>query len=109
MRAQPRTSSRPRVAARTRVWARLGGTPPCSRAHTSSHSAPPSGVTRQAPRHTVSRRCIVPTVARIGALRFFYSLENREPPHVHVERGNCTAKFWLSPVRLSSNKGFRSH
>lgn len=52
----------------------------------------------------------MPTVARIGALRFFfYSLENREPPHVHVERGDRTAKFWLAPVQLASNKGFRSH
>lgn len=29
-----------------------------------------------------------------------------EPPHVHVEREACTAKFWLDPVRLESNSGF---
>jgi hypothetical protein len=29
---------------------------------------------------------------RSGALRFFfYSLENAEPPHIHVESGNATA------------------
>ncbi|HEU4849431.1 MAG TPA: DUF4160 domain-containing protein [Terrimesophilobacter sp.] len=52
----------------------------------------------------------MPTVARIGQFRFFfYSLENREPAHVHVERDHSTAKFWLTPVRLASNKGFRPH
>lgn len=30
-----------------------------------------------------------------------------EPPHVHVERDENTAKFWLSPVRLKSSGGFR--
>lgn len=52
----------------------------------------------------------MPTVARIGEFRFFfYSLENREPAHIHVERDDSTAKFWLSPVHLASNKGFRPH
>jgi hypothetical protein len=30
-----------------------------------------------------------------------------EPPDVHVERDDSTAKFWLSPVRLESSGGFR--
>ncbi|HEV7733993.1 MAG TPA: DUF4160 domain-containing protein [Candidatus Binatia bacterium] len=50
----------------------------------------------------------VPTVLRIGAYRFlFYANDRREPPHVHVERGDATAKFWLSPVRVQGGRGYR--
>ena len=36
----------------------------------------------------------MPTILRSGAHRFFfYSLENAEPPHVHVESGDATAKY----------------
>jgi hypothetical protein len=44
---------------------------------------------------------------RIGPYRFhFYSREGNEPPHIHVERDDCEAKFWLQPVALASNHGF---
>jgi len=36
-----------------------------------------------------------------------YSGDRDEPPHVHVEREGNKAKFWLDPVRLQSNRGFR--
>jgi hypothetical protein len=29
-----------------------------------------------------------------------------EPPHVHVDRENFSAKFWLQPVSLARNLGF---
>jgi Domain of unknown function (DUF4160) len=49
----------------------------------------------------------MPTVLRIDGFRFFfYSKEGTEPPHVHVERGDDVAKFWLDPVELSSSYGF---
>jgi hypothetical protein len=52
----------------------------------------------------------MPTVLRIGPYRFFfYSLENDEPPHIHVEAAENVAKYWLAPVRLASSHGFRSH
>jgi hypothetical protein len=52
----------------------------------------------------------MPTILRVGPYRFFfYSLENNEPPHVHVESTDKVAKYWLSPVELGSNHGFRSH
>lgn len=52
----------------------------------------------------------MPTVLRVGPYRFFfYSLENNEPPHIHIESGNNTAKYWLDPVTLATNSGFRSH
>ena len=50
----------------------------------------------------------MPTVLRSGPCRFhFYSSDAAELPHVHVERDENTAKFWLSPVRLQSSGGFR--
>ena len=49
----------------------------------------------------------MPTVLRIGPYRFyFYSHEPNEPPHVHVDRDELTAKFWLNPVNLARNLGF---
>lgn len=49
----------------------------------------------------------MPTVLRVGSYRFFFYAGDRdEPPHVHVERGEAVAKFWLSPVRLQRSKGF---
>jgi hypothetical protein len=32
-----------------------------------------------------------------------------EPPHVHVDRERFSAKFWLKPVELARNLGFRAH
>ena len=51
----------------------------------------------------------MPTVLRAGPYRFlFYSSDAEEPPHVHVERDEKTAKFWLNnPVRLQSSGGFK--
>jgi hypothetical protein len=40
---------------------------------------------------------------RIG----FYSSEPDEPAHMHVQKAGNEAKFWLAPVQLSWNKGFR--
>ena len=50
----------------------------------------------------------MPTVLRLGPYRFFfYSADGDEPPHVHVERDESVAKFWIDPVRLDSSGGFR--
>ncbi len=49
----------------------------------------------------------MPTVLRDGPYRFFfYSGDRDEPPHVHVERDDCEAKFWLDPIRLERSRGF---
>ena len=49
----------------------------------------------------------MPTVLRIGPYRFFFYAGDRdEPPHIHVERDNNKAKFWLEPVRLQHSGGF---
>lgn len=49
----------------------------------------------------------MPTVLRVGAYRvYFYSHEPNEPPHVHVDRDDQSAKFWIGPVALARNLGF---
>lgn len=51
---------------------------------------------------------MAPTVLRKNAYRlYFYSHEPNEPPHVHIDRDSCSAKFWLQPVALASNLGFK--
>lgn len=50
---------------------------------------------------------MTPTVLRTGPYRFFfYSGDRSEPPHVHVERDDEEAEFWLQPVTLAANWGF---
>ncbi|RIK65128.1 MAG: DUF4160 domain-containing protein [Planctomycetota bacterium] len=49
----------------------------------------------------------MPTIARIGPYRiYFVSHDVGEPPHVHVDRDDQSAKFWLQPVSLARNLGF---
>jgi hypothetical protein len=50
---------------------------------------------------------LMPTVLRIEPYRFFFvSLDRDEPPHVHVQRENRAAKFWLDPVALARTGGY---
>jgi hypothetical protein len=49
----------------------------------------------------------VPTVFRKGPYRFFFYAGDRgEPRHVHIERDDKVAKFWLEPLRLHSSGGY---
>ena len=49
----------------------------------------------------------MPTVLRTGPYRFyFYSHEPNEPHHIHADRDDLSAKFWLEPVGLAMNFGF---
>lgn len=49
----------------------------------------------------------MPTVLQSGPYRFFFYAGDRdELPHVHVEREDDVAKFWLAPVRLEKSGGF---
>jgi hypothetical protein len=49
----------------------------------------------------------MPTVLRSGPYRaFFYAGDRHEPPHVHIERDKCQAKYWLQPVALAASSGF---
>ncbi len=49
-----------------------------------------------------------PTLLREGPYRIYiYSYDCQEPRHVHVDRENMSAKFWLEPViTLGVNYGF---
>jgi len=50
----------------------------------------------------------MPTILRAGPYRFFFYAGDRdEPIHVHVEREDNIAKFWIEPVRLQRSGGFR--
>jgi hypothetical protein len=52
----------------------------------------------------------MPALLRVRGYRFFFfSMESREPPHIHVAHAGRYAKFWLEPVGLASVRGFRSH
>ena len=53
----------------------------------------------------------MPTVLRAGPYAFrFFASDRDEPPHVHVERDECEAKFWIEPrVELVRNAGFARH
>jgi hypothetical protein len=51
----------------------------------------------------------VPTILRIDGFRFyFYSHEPNEPPHVHVDKAEASAKLWLEEVAVARNLGFRA-
>jgi len=51
----------------------------------------------------------MPTVLRVKGYRFFFfSLDRSEKPHIHVEKAGKYAKYWILPVELSHNRGFRS-
>lgn len=40
----------------------------------------------------------MPTLLLIDGFRFFfYSMENNEPIHVHVSKGDAVGKIWLEP------------
>ena len=50
----------------------------------------------------------MPTVLRIRGFNFFFfSHEGNEPAHIHVKKGDGAAKFWLDPVKLVYNDGFK--
>jgi len=52
----------------------------------------------------------MPTVLQDGPYFFvFFSSDQGEPPHIHVKRDRLIAKFWLSPVFLAKNRGFKEH
>ncbi len=52
---------------------------------------------------------VMPEVFRHRGHRFFFfSDEGREPVQVHVEKAEAHAKFWLLPVVLAENRGFRA-
>lgn len=51
----------------------------------------------------------MPEAMRVRGYRFFFfSRENAEPRHIHVQQAERYAKFWLEPIELAESRGFRS-
>ena len=51
----------------------------------------------------------MPTVLILKGYRFFFvSLDRGEPVHIHIEKEDAYAKFWLKPIRLAISKGFNA-
>lgn len=52
----------------------------------------------------------MPNLLRVRGYRFFFfSMEGREPPHIHVAHAERYAKFWLDPVGVADVRGFRAN
>lgn len=50
---------------------------------------------------------MTPAILRKGPYRFYFvSHDLHEPPHVHIDRDDYSAKFWLNPVALAYNLGY---
>ncbi|HXF85935.1 MAG TPA: DUF4160 domain-containing protein [Anaerolineales bacterium] len=51
----------------------------------------------------------MPVVLRVAGYKFFFYQADvaNEPPHVHVTKEGNEAKFWLDPVRVAREGGFR--
>jgi hypothetical protein len=50
----------------------------------------------------------MPTILRIKGYRFFFYANDHPPEHIHIERGECSAKFNLYPVELVRSKKFKA-
>jgi len=52
----------------------------------------------------------MPTVLIVGPYSFiFFSSDRDEPPHIHIKRDKQLVKYWLNPIELAKNRGFREH
>lgn len=52
----------------------------------------------------------MPTVLEIGPYSFvFFSSDQGEPVHIHVKHNKQIAKFWLNPISMTKNRGFKEH
>ena len=52
----------------------------------------------------------MPTVLQVGAYSFiFFSSDRGELVHIHVKRDRLLVKFWLNPISLAKNRGFKEH
>ena len=50
----------------------------------------------------------MPTLLLLYGFRFFFYANDHPPKHVHVEKGEGTAKFNLYPVELVKSKRFKA-
>lgn len=50
----------------------------------------------------------MPIILRIDGFRFFFYTNEHLPKHIHIEKGEGTAKFNLYPVELVKSKRFKA-
>lgn len=50
----------------------------------------------------------MPTVLRNNGYRFFFYSNEHLPKHIHVEKENKTAKFYLNEIELVHSRGFNA-
>ena len=51
----------------------------------------------------------MPTIVRVRGYRFFFfSNEGSEPAHIHIEKAESYAKFWLEPIALARSIGYNA-
>ena len=49
----------------------------------------------------------MPTVLIKAGFRFhFFSADDNEPPHIHIDKDGRRAKVWLADLRLAKDGGF---
>lgn len=52
----------------------------------------------------------MPLIFRCKGYAFFFVMfDLNEPIHVHVRHGRKEAKYWVQPLSLSWNHGYRDH
>lgn len=52
----------------------------------------------------------MPVILRRKAYAFFFVMfDLNEPVHVHVRNGRKEAKYWMQPLALAWNHGYRAH
>jgi len=51
----------------------------------------------------------MPTVINENGYRlFFYSNENKEPTHIHIEKGNCISKIWVDSMEIADVLNYKA-
>ena len=56
------------------------------------------------------QRDLVPVIFRQQGYAFFFVMfDLSEPVHVHVRHGRREAKYWVQPLALAWNRGYRPH
>ena len=52
----------------------------------------------------------MPVIFRHKGFAFFFVMfDLSEPVHVHVRNGRREAKYWVQPLTLAWNRGYRAH
>ncbi|MBP8106859.1 MAG: DUF4160 domain-containing protein [Caldilineaceae bacterium] len=65
---------------------------------------------KQLSTHPLAKGRTMPVILRERGFEFsFVMFDLGEPMHVHVRNGRNQAKFWIDPLGMAWNRGFRPH